>query len=303
VDTGLVLITLFLNATIPLTFWFWRSVSRDEYLGFVPARSGAPLLLAFPAAVDATLLASAITGYRSERVFVAVLGAGWVLVLSTWIARFPAWAIPPKLRHTERMRHDLGVYCVDETEGAEEPYYVAICSCGWSGDTFPDREHAELQANRHRPEVDPQLRRPGDVGSAHAPALTATGATVHFIAKSTVLVAIGALTLIAVPIAVYFTARGSSTAVWILCGVTALAAFGFGIVAQSLLKGQVVLLSALGAGAFVLLKLVPSEAQAVIWSALGGLAYSGLANFGRMLVKDDEYRATVVANLHKPGWH
>lgn len=165
-DTGLILITLFLNATIPLTFWFWVSVSRDQELARgIPARSGTPLFLVFPAAVDATLVASAITGYRTDKVFVAVLGAGFVLVLSTWIARFPGWAIPPKLRHPDRVGHALGVYYVDETNGAKESYYVAICSCGWSGDTFPDREHAELQANRHQPGLDPQLRRPGDVGS------------------------------------------------------------------------------------------------------------------------------------------
>lgn len=165
-DTGLALITLFLNATIPLTFWFWRSVSRDEDLyGGIPTRSGAPLFLALPAALDISLLASAITGYRSDRVFVVVLGAGFVLVLSTWIARFPAWAIPPKLRHPERAKHDLGVYYVDETNGAKEPCYLAICSCGWNSDTFPDREDAELQASQHQPAFDPQLRRPGDISS------------------------------------------------------------------------------------------------------------------------------------------
>jgi hypothetical protein len=166
VDVGLIIVVILLNATIPLSIWWWRTVSRDEDLARrIPARSGGPLFLALPLAFDVGLLASAIPGGGFDAGAGAVLCAAILLILSTWIVRFPAWAIPPKLRHPGHVKHDLGVYYVDDTHGATEPYYVAICSCGWNGDTFDDRHRAELQAKRHRPVVDPQLRIPGDVRS------------------------------------------------------------------------------------------------------------------------------------------
>jgi hypothetical protein len=165
-DAWAILGLVLFNAGIPLTVWWWRRVSRDEVLvRGIPARSAAPLFIALPAAFDVTLLASIITGHFSDALFLAVLMAGLALTLSTWVARFPAWAIPPNIRQPGRVTHDLGIYYVGERDGATEPYYVALCSCGWHGDTFPDREHADLQARHHRPELDPPLRRPGQVGA------------------------------------------------------------------------------------------------------------------------------------------
>jgi hypothetical protein len=150
--------------TIPLLYVWWRKVAWDDpyFVKGIPTRSAFPLLLSLPLSLDALWAgARMVSRHVGMIAFWAVMAAALGLTLSTWVARRPTWAIPPKLRHPTREDHDLAVYYVDASDGAKEPYCVALCSCGWTGDIFDHREPADREAVGHYPAESLELRRPG----------------------------------------------------------------------------------------------------------------------------------------------
>ncbi len=50
------------------------------------------------------------------------------------------------------------VLLADPRDGSYTPYYVAVCDCGWLGDTVPDAASAYEQAHEHAEQVDPEVR-------------------------------------------------------------------------------------------------------------------------------------------------
>ena len=57
--------------------------------------------------------------------------------------------------------HRVAVYDTrPEVVGEFEPYFVAICECGWLGDTHATAEPAFSDAHAHAPDVAPEPIRP-----------------------------------------------------------------------------------------------------------------------------------------------
>ena len=118
------------------------------------------MMLSLPLAIDVLAVGSRLVSTDAgATACLAVFAIAGIVTASTWIARVPRWAIPPKIR--EPKDHDAAVYYVSASDGAEEPYFVGICSCGWSGGTVSDRGDAEREARTHHPIANIELRRPG----------------------------------------------------------------------------------------------------------------------------------------------
>jgi hypothetical protein len=61
-----------------------------------------------------------------------------------------------------RKTHHVTVNLADPPEKDHEPYYVAICECGWLGDIHDHAGPAFSDATSHHENVDLEVKRPLD---------------------------------------------------------------------------------------------------------------------------------------------
>ncbi len=154
----------------------WRSPRpRDALVYFDPEESARalPTVLALGAcalSVTAVALWSAYAreGDGAEPVLqwaMTVAVGAWLIVPSAvgWFGR-PRFLVPPRLRTAEgRERlHDVSVMDVRPAlgEDAYEPYFIAVCECGWTSDPVATEAEAHSAGGEHASTVRPGLERP-----------------------------------------------------------------------------------------------------------------------------------------------
>jgi hypothetical protein len=68
---------------------------------------------------------------------------------------------PMRLFKRKPNEHNVEVHDVrPEVPGEYEPYFVAICSCGWVGDIRDSADKAFGDDRRHAPTVSEDVKRP-----------------------------------------------------------------------------------------------------------------------------------------------
>ena len=68
-----------------------------------------------------------------------------------------------RLSRLWRKEHRVAVYDVRPRPGKDddfEPYFVAICECGWLGDIRENSDDALADAREHTPNVQETIERP-----------------------------------------------------------------------------------------------------------------------------------------------
>ena len=83
----------------------------------------------------------------------------WVLAaVLRW--RFQLW--PFESREVRGERHPVSVFHIDPPDKDYEPYFLAMCDCGWIGDFHDAAEPSFADARKHSPQVEPEIQRPLD---------------------------------------------------------------------------------------------------------------------------------------------
>ena len=94
-------------------------------------------------------------------------GASWCLAaILAW--RFELW--PFESAKARGDRHPVAVFHADPPERDYEPYFVAICECDWMGGFHADAESALVDARKHSPNTDENIKRPLDPDYVPPPA-------------------------------------------------------------------------------------------------------------------------------------
>jgi hypothetical protein len=97
-------------------------------------------------------------GKTISAALISGLVVGFVIGPIYWL-----WTRLGRVRRHPTRKHNIAVYDTRPRAGDKhqfDPYYVAVCSCGWIGNPSKDVEEANHDARVHVPGVNPPLHRP-----------------------------------------------------------------------------------------------------------------------------------------------
>ena len=149
---------------------FWRHPRPTDRLGtFDPVKAaGALPFLTVGLAVSMPIIAVGVwfgderTGAPEPLQWLGGVTLMPTLMLGWSLLAFgrPQFLLPPWMRTAKGRERFHEVVVQDVRQAETTDYYVASCSCGWTGDTHPDEHTARAEAAAHAPNVRPELERP-----------------------------------------------------------------------------------------------------------------------------------------------